>query len=162
MPTEVKRCEGVDDAHLGDWTPTVDEIVTAAGALTEAVCIPPAIREAAIRACAAKVGKPETLISLDDLQGPSGCEEHIGTISEGGRKFVVFFGFYRSNASQFDGGSRAVELTADGPKLYLDALGKHGALCPTTGGPDLAPADKPAGWDSLAPATRDFLCKASK
>lgn len=161
MPADVKRCEAHEDALSGSWTPTVDEIALAATALKEDVCLKPAIRESAIRACAAKISSPVMVISTDDLKGPSGCEEHIGAIESGGRKFVVFFGFFRA-AAAFDGGSRAVELTSSGPKLYLDSLGPHGSLCPTTGGDPLKPADLPVGWAELPKATQDFLCASKK
>lgn len=161
MPADVKRCEAHKDAVMGAWTPTVDEIALAATALKEDVCLKPPIRESAIRACSAKVGSPLTIISTDDLDTPSGCEEQIGALESGGRKFVVFFGFFRS-AAQFDGGPRVVELTAAGPKLYLDALGPHGSLCPTTGGDPLKPADLPAGWTQLPKDAQEFLCKGSK
>jgi hypothetical protein len=162
MPADVKRCEAHPDALLGSWTPTVDDIALAATALQQDVCLKAGIRESAIRACAAKAGTPETVISTDDMSGSSGCELQIGAIEQGGRRFVVFFGFFRSNASSFDGGASAVELTGSGPKLYLDALGKHGSLCPTTGGDPLKPEDQPAGWAELPAPTKDFLCKGSK
>ena len=49
-----------------------------------------------------------------------------------------------------------------GPKLYLDALGKHGSLCPTTGGDPLKPHQLPEGWAAHPQQLKDFLCAGSK
>lgn len=164
MPAEVKSCEPNKDAIVGAWTPTIDEIALAATALKADVCLKAAIREPAIRACSVKAGSPATIISTDDQSGKLGCEEHIGAIESGGRKFVVFAGYFRDVAT-FYGGARAVELTSAGPKLYLDALGPHSSLCAITGGggeKPLTPAELPAGWTQLPKDAQEFICNGSK
>lgn len=162
-PADVVRCEAHPNAVLGTWTPSVDEVAAAIGALPKRTCLEPTTRQAAVRFCAAETGTTLMVISTDDLKRPSGCELQVGAAEANGRKWISFFAFYRSAGAQFDGGARVVELSSKGPTLYLDALGKHGPLCPTTSsdGASLKPHELPEGWAAHPQALKDFLCAAS-
>jgi hypothetical protein len=161
-PADVVRCEAHPNAVFGTWTPTVDEVVAAIAAIPQKTCLALATRQAAVRSCAAEAKTPLVVVSTDDLKRPAGCEIQVGAAEANGRKWISFFAFYRSPGARFDGGARVVELTSAGPKLYLDALDKHGSLCPTTGGAPLKPRELPEGWTSLPQVLKDFLCAASK
>ncbi|MFO0555352.1 MAG: hypothetical protein U0271_43650 [Polyangiaceae bacterium] len=160
MPASVVSCEAEKGGHFGGYSPTADELVAAVQSLKEPVCLKKDIVNDAIRACAAKLGSTAMTISTDDLNGPSGCQVTLTGAEIAQRKFVVQAGFFRSNASQFDGGTTVVEFANNAWTLYFDALGPDGDLCPITGGGG-TPKRVPPGWDSFDEKSKGFLCGSS-
>ena len=153
----VTECEA-SVGHFGGYTPTVDELVKAANALTADVCIPRASLENAIRDCAASTGKTALRIFMD-AGGEKGCHLVIEGGTSKDRKWITFVAGFRV-AATFDAGSVAVELT-EPPTVYLDSLGKDNELCPMTSSTGKLPKVLPAGWNDLPKDARDFLCSGS-
>ncbi len=159
MPSAVTQCE-VAGKHFGGFSPSVDDLVRADAVLPASTCLKRDLSAGAIRACAAKAGATHLLVSTDRTgEAKSGCQVTITAGEWHGRRFVVFFDFYRDGATFF-GGARTVELEGDRATLFLDAMEKHAELCPTTAttGKLLKAEDMPAGWTSMPKELQAFLC----
>jgi len=143
---------------MGGWKPSSDDIVAAAKALDEDVCLKRAELGDALHACAAKVGTATVALSNDDLKGPSGCELDIYTVEEKGRRWVVFATSSRDQ-STFSGGTNVVEVTSGAKPYFKAVMGEEGGPCSDGKLPEKR---KPSGWDTVSENAKDFFCSGPK
>jgi hypothetical protein len=152
MPPEIASCEASEEGSYGAWVPSIDEVALAAPALG-AYCVPPKVHEAAVRACAAKLGRTTMKLGVGDEKAGKMCWESLVPAEQGGRRWIAAHYFYQ-NGGQFAGSGVAVELRDGRAALYLENDGL-GAACDA---PATAPAKAPADFSALPADLARVLC----
>lgn len=153
MPAEVTVCERDDTAGVGEFVPSEHDLVLAARALPE-LCLAKATREAAVVACARRLGHTKIKLGTGTESAERRCWESFVPVSAGPGRWVALHVLVYSGEGRFAGSGAAVELGGDSATLVL----VNEWLAASCNSADTLPPDTRPAIGALDAQVRSVLC----